>query len=60
MNVNPNEKPSLADLMHGAASTRELYLAYLEAGFTELQAMQMICTILSGMAHVMAEAQIRG
>lgn len=37
----------ISDLASQAAQTHELYAAYVNAGFTEPQAMQLVCTILS-------------
>lgn len=39
--------PGLTELAMMAAQLHELYSAWVEAGFTEDQAMQMICTVLS-------------
>lgn len=45
----PFEQPSspITELAAGAAQTHELFLAYVGAGFSEAQAMQLVCTMLS-------------
>ncbi|MEV0608109.1 hypothetical protein AB0I61_17260 [Polymorphospora rubra] len=37
----------ITEMAAGAAATHELYLAYVEAGFTAQQAMQLMCAIVS-------------
>jgi hypothetical protein len=37
----------ITELAAGAAQTHELYSAYVEAGFTPDQAMQLICCMLA-------------
>lgn len=38
----------LTDLAAGAAQLHEAYESFIAAGFTERQAMQMVCAILTG------------
>lgn len=33
----------------GAVALHELYLSYVEAGFTEMQALQLICAMMAAM-----------
>jgi len=37
----------MTELAATAASMHELFLAYVKAGFTEAQAMQLLCALLS-------------
>ncbi len=46
MNDQPMPPSPINALAVGAAQTHELYRAYVEAGFSEAQAMQLICTML--------------
>lgn len=39
----------MTELAQGAAQTHELYTAYVKAGFTEAQAMQIICALIAGL-----------
>lgn len=39
--------PPLTDLVAAAAGAHELYLAYIEAGFTPAQAMQLLCAMVA-------------
>jgi hypothetical protein len=47
MNDQPMPPSPITALAEGAAQTHELYRSYVEAGFTEEQAMQLICTMLA-------------
>ena len=40
----------ITPLTAGAAQLHELYTSYVQAGFTEPQAMQILCTILKAKA----------
>lgn len=41
----------VTDLAAGAAQLHEVFCAYIDAGFTGAQALQLCCTILSATIH---------
>jgi hypothetical protein len=51
---NQEDNVPLSALMKNARNMREVYLAYLEAGFSEQQAMQIVCITMGAMITVAA------
>jgi hypothetical protein len=45
-------------MIEGADALREMYLAYVRVGFTEEQAMQLVCAAVSSMMMVFAQKGI--
>jgi hypothetical protein len=49
--MNEQDPASFMQLAAMASKMRELYQAYTAAGFTDAQAMQMICALLANVAR---------
>ena len=49
MSDEPMPPSPMSALAATAAQTHEMYRSYVDAGFTEVQAMQIICAMLTAM-----------